>query len=86
MDKPFNTRLGFARREQRQHQESNADPSLVRPYGHYGTGIISGAAGFLVVLAVLIVALGRLPILLVVFVPAVLLGGVLGLILWLRHR
>jgi hypothetical protein len=86
VDKPFNTRLGFARKEQQDFHAPGGDPRQTGPQGLYGVGAVGGAAGFLVVAAVMLTAFFSLPPALFFFLPALFVGTIVGFILWLRHR
>ena len=86
MDKPFNTRLGFSRKEQRSFPIPGTESEHLRPHGRYGMGLIGGAAGSLVVVALMLTLFLRLPLSLLFFLPALFLGSIVGFILWLRHR
>lgn len=64
-----------------------ADANQVRPGGRFGFGLVTGhPIGLLVVAAVLIVVLYGVPPARLFFLGAVVLGGICGFVLWLRHR
>jgi len=59
----------------------------VRPYGRFGGGVWTGhPAGLLVVAAVLVLVLWKIPAARLFFAGSVALGAVFGFFLWLRHR
>lgn len=65
--------------------ESNANEVL--PYGRYGVGLLTGhPIGLVIVLGLLLMGLLGLPEYRLFFVGSLVLGGLLGLSLWLRHR
>ncbi|MGB0037220.1 MAG: hypothetical protein WBP79_17270 [Candidatus Acidiferrales bacterium] len=63
------------------------DPNAVRPHGIGGVGLLTEhPVGLLVILAVVLQAVLRLPEAVVFLAGSVTLGAIFGLCLWLRHR
>ena len=84
MERLFRTRLGWTRRLLR---NSDPDPIQVRPYGPCGAGLYTAhPVGLLVVAALAFIVLWGLPEARWFFLGAVVLGILVGLALWLRHR
>jgi hypothetical protein len=86
MDKPFNTRLGFTRQHQLHNSGPEGDPNRVRPYGPRGVLVTGSGAGILVVAAVVLIVLMRVPPARSFFLAALGIGAIVGFVLWLRHR
>ena len=73
----------------RQHAQHNAEPhpTMVVPFGVKGGGLLTGhPIGLVIVLGLLLMGLVGLPEARLFFVGSVCLGGIFGLVLWLRHR
>ena len=73
----------------RQLVQHNAepDPTLVVPFGTKGGGILTGhPIGLVIVLGLLAMGLVGLPEARLFFIGSIFLGGIFGLVLWLRHR
>lgn len=63
------------------------DPPEVVPFGRYGAGLFTGhPVGLVVVVGLLLMGLFGLPGARWFFAGALLLGGIWGYFLWLRHR
>jgi hypothetical protein len=63
------------------------DPTEVTPFGRYGGGFLTGhPVGLVVVFGLLLMGLLGLPGARWFFAGALLLGGICGFFLWLRHR
>jgi hypothetical protein len=59
----------------------------VRPFGRYGVGVSPNIPlVLLVVVAVILLTLVTVPESRLFFSAAVMVGGALGFVLWLRHR
>jgi hypothetical protein len=68
-------------------RNSDPDPTEVVPFGRYGAGLITAhPVGLVVVIGLLLMGLFGLPGASLFFVSALLVGGVWGLLLWIRHR
>jgi len=66
---------------------SALDPAEVVPFGRYGAGLLTAhPVGLVVVLGLLLMGLAWLPEARWFFAGVLLLGGIWGLFLWLRHR
>jgi hypothetical protein len=66
---------------------SEPDPTEVTPFGRYGVGLLTGhPVRLLVVFGLLLMGLLGLPGARWFFEGALLLGGIFGFFLWLRHR
>jgi len=66
---------------------SSQDPHDVRPYGRFGGGLLTGhPAGLIVIAIVLVMTVWRIPETRLFFAGSVVLGMLIGLFLWLRHR
>jgi hypothetical protein len=73
----------------RQHVQLNSepDPSVVVPFGVKGGGLLTGhPIGLVIVLGLLLMGLVGLPEARVFLVGSIGLGGIFGMVLWLRHR
>jgi hypothetical protein len=73
----------------RQHAQRNAEPAptLVVPFGVKGGGLLTGhPIGLVIVVGLLLMGLVGLPEARPFFIGSIGLGGIFGLILWLRHR
>jgi len=73
----------------RQHVQHNAEPhpTLVVPFGTKGGGILTGhPIGLVIVLGLFAMGLVGLPEARLFFIGSISLGGIFGLVLWLRHR
>jgi hypothetical protein len=67
--------------------EPGLDSNSVRPYGRYGVGTFTAhPAGLLVVIAVIAIAVMKLPPARLFFLCVAPVGGIIGFILWLRNR
>jgi hypothetical protein len=67
--------------------DSEPDPTEVIPFGRYGAGLLTGhPVGLIVVVGMLLMGLFGLPEARWFFAGALLLGGIWGFSLWLRHR
>lgn len=63
------------------------DPNEVVPFGRYGAGLLTAhPVGLVVVFGLFLMGLAGLPEARWFFAGALLLGGIFGLFLWLRHR
>jgi len=68
-------------------ETSEIDRREVIPFGRYGAGYLTAhPVGLVVVFGLLLMGLAGLPGARWFFAGAVLLGGIFGLFLWLRHR
>jgi hypothetical protein len=68
-------------------RDSDPNPAEVVPFGRYGAGLITAhPVGLVVVIGLLLMGLFGLPGASLFFVSALLVGGVWGLLLWIRHR
>ncbi len=66
---------------------SDIDPNEVVPFGRYGAGLLTAhPVGLVVVLGLFLMGLAELPEVRWFFAGALLLGGIFGFFLWLRHR
>lgn len=66
---------------------SMPDMNEIRPHGRFGVGLLTEhPVGLLIVGVVIFMALERLPPARPFFVGSLVLGGIIGLFLWLRHR
>ena len=73
----------------RQNIKQNAEPhpTVVVPFGTKGGGLLTGhPIGLVIVLGLLLMGLVGLPEARLFFVGSICLGGIFGLLLWLRHR
>ena len=73
----------------RQNIKQNAEPhpTVVVPFGTKGGGLLTGhPIGLVIVLGLLLMGLIGLPEARLFFVCSICLGGIFGLLLWLRHR
>jgi hypothetical protein len=72
------------------HRESaqrELDSDDVRPYGRYGVGTFTAhPVGIVVVIAVILIAMMKLPPARPFFGATVIVGGIFGFVLWLRNR
>ena len=67
--------------------EAEIDPTRVVPFGRYGAGLFTGhPVGLVVVFGLLFMGFVGLPGAHLFYGGALLLGGVWGFCLWLRHR
>jgi hypothetical protein len=79
------TAQSFIRHRDSGRRELGSDD--VRPYGRYGVGTFTAhPVGIVVVIAVIVVAMMKLPPARPFFVASVIFGGIFGLVLWLRNR
>jgi hypothetical protein len=63
------------------------DPDEVRPHGIGGVGLLTEhPVGLLVIIAVVLQVVLRLPEAFVFIAGSWMLGAILGLCIWLRHR
>lgn len=79
----------FQRLSARQVAPRNNEPhpNKVLPFGRYGAGHLTGhPIGLVIVLGVLLMGLVGLPVFSPFFAGSLVLGGLFGLFLWLRHR
>jgi len=79
----------ISRRDSREtvRREAEIDPTKVVPFGRYGAGLLTGhPVGLVVVLGLLFMGFVGLPGAHWFYGGALLLGGVWGFFLWLRHR
>jgi hypothetical protein len=77
------------RRDHREAAPHNAepDPTQVMPFGRYGGGEWTGhPIGLVIVLGFLLMGLVGIPQARWFFAGSLVLGGVCGFLLWLRHR
>ncbi len=66
---------------------SDIDPNEVVPFGRYGAGLLTAhPVGLVVVFGLLLMGLAGLPEARCFFAGALVLGGIFGFFLWLRHR
>ncbi len=73
----------------RQLVQQNAEPhpTVVVPFGVKGGGLLTGhPIGLVIVIGLLLMGLVGLPEARLFFIGSVCLGGILGFVLWLRHR
>ena len=73
----------------RRHTQNNAEPppTVVVPFGVKGCGLLTGhPIGLVIVIGLLLMGLVGLPEARVFFIGSICLGGIFGLVLWLRHR
>lgn len=67
--------------------DSEPSPTEVIPFGRYGTGLLTAhPVGLIVVLGLLLIGLTGMPEARWFFAGALVLGGICGFFLWLRHR
>ena len=87
MGDEFNTRLGFTRERQLHNSGPEANANSVRPGGRFGVGTITGhPIGILVAAGAVFIVVTGVPEARLFFLGAAVLGGICGLVLWLRHR
>jgi hypothetical protein len=68
-------------------RNSDPDPTQVVPFGQYGAGLITAhPVGLAIAIGLLLMGLFGLPGARFFFASALVVGGVWGLLLWLRHR
>lgn len=68
-------------------QNAEPHPTKVMPFGQYGGGMLTGhPVGLVIVLGVLFMGLVGIPEARPFLAASAVLGTVLGLFLWLRHR
>lgn len=68
-------------------RDSESDPDGVRPYGRYGVGkFTEHPVGLLVVGFVIFLVLWAVPDMWKFLAAAIVLGALIGFVLWLRHR
>jgi hypothetical protein len=85
MDKP--TRAGPERPWKPSVRNSLPHPTEVRPYGRFGVGLLTGhPVGLLIVAAMIILILWKVPEARWFLAGSALLGIIIGLALWLYHR
>ena len=78
---------GWASLRKASSRESDPPPSKVVPFGRYGGGLFtSHPIGLVIVIGFVVMALVGIPEARWFLAASVILGGALGLILWLRHR
>jgi len=62
-------------------------PTKVVPFGQYGTGLLTGhPIGLVIVIGIFIGGLVAIPAARLFFAASLVLGSILGVILWLLHR
>ena len=62
-------------------------PTKVMPFGRYGGGLLTGhPVGLVIVLGIVLMGLIGIPEARPFFAASAVLGGVFGVLLWLRHR
>jgi hypothetical protein len=72
--------------ERIRHSNAEPHPIDVLPYGRYGAGLYTGhPIGLLIILCLMLMGLIALPEVRWFFAASVVLGGICGLFLWLRH-
>jgi hypothetical protein len=82
-----NSHTAFGSSRRFSARNSELDPTEVRPFGASGVGLPTGhPVGLVVVLGVILMVMEQLPEARWFFGGSVLLGGAIGLVLWLRHR
>ena len=85
MEKLDDIRRRSAREAYPQNAEPN--PTEVLPFGRYGGGFLTGhPIGLVIVIGLLLIGLVGIPEARWFFGGSLVLGGVVGLRLWLRHR
>jgi hypothetical protein len=68
-------------------QDAELTPRDVQPFGRGGVGVLTGhPVGLLVILAVILLTVEYIPAAGWFFVSSLVLGGLIGFALWLRHR
>lgn len=85
----MNNRAEIRSRGARESAPHNAEPhpTQVLPFGRYGVGLLTGhPIGLVIVLGLLLMGLVGLPEFRWFFAGSLVLGGVCGFFLWLRHR
>ncbi len=66
---------------------SEPDPNKVIPFGRYGAGLLTGhPVGLVVVFGLLLMGLVGMPEARLFFAGVLVVGGICGFFLWLRHR
>jgi hypothetical protein len=73
----------------RKPNKGSADPgpTEVVPFGRYGGGLLTGhPIGLVIVIGLVVMGLIGLPEWRLFFLGSLVLGGLFGLLLWLRHR
>lgn len=77
------------RRGAREVSPDNAEPhpTEVLPFGRYGGGLLTGhPIGLVIVIGLLLMGVVGIPEARWFFGGSLVLGGMVGLLLWLRHR
>jgi hypothetical protein len=85
----MNVLRDIRRRGAREAPPHNDEPNVneVVPYGRYGVGLLTGhPIGLVIVLGLLFMGLLGLPEYRLFFLGSLVLGGLFGFSLWLRHR
>ena len=68
-------------------RDANPHPTRVMPFGQYGGGLLTGhPIGLVIVLGIVFMGLVGIPEARPFLAASAVLGTVLGLVLWLRHR
>ena len=84
MTERYNLRFGRPRGTHSHDDEFNLND--IRPHGRFGVGTLTGhPVGLVVVVAVVLMALQRLPGAGLFILASLAAGGLFGFILWLRH-
>jgi predicted lipid-binding transport protein (Tim44 family) len=80
-------RTAFRRGSAERANNAEPSPTKVVPFGIFGGGLLTGhPIGLVIVIGLLVMGIVGLPPFRTFFLISLFLGGVCGLILWLRHR
>jgi hypothetical protein len=80
-------RVRHQNHEQEETRRNEPSPADIVPFGRYGGGHWTGhPIGLLIVIGLLMMGLVGLPEFRWFFVVSLVLGGILGIILWRLHR